>query len=168
LPREAHARLRWEVAEAVNALEPAPVDDARLGQVNRYLRYRARLNGEIERLQAGVALMVRSIQSRINTVDYLYRASAEELIGRMLAGGKLRSIKTPYGVVGFRKSPAHLEVIDKDVVLQAVLAGFLPDRCRVVKADVGKVALNELFKSTGEIPVGTDLVPKRDSFYIRH
>ena len=79
-----------------------------------------------------------------------------------IAKGKAKSIKLLGGTVGFRSSPAHLEITDEAAALAA-----LPDDCKRVKVEVNKTAVKKRIEETGEIPAGCDLVAGDVRWYIQ-
>ena len=75
--------------------------------------------------------------------------------------GKTKHVKLLGGEVGFRQSPARLEVIDTDAALSS-----LPESCIRIKKEVDKTATKKLIETTGELPDGVELVPGEVRFYV--
>ena len=97
------------------------------------------------------------------------KLETEQIVTAHLAGAKKRSITTPWGTVGFRKQSARLVVEDESEVILQVEMKNLPDNiCKETRRlDINKTALNDHWKSTGEIPEGCTLQPEQDRFFVK-
>ncbi len=150
--------------EAIDVGQLARDEDERL--LHRYCRRRQQLTAEITRVKEQTAAMLRDLERQVESLDWCLRGRVEEITRSRLTG-RTRSVKTPWGTVGFRKHPTGIEVADEAAVIEAVLSGDLPNDVTRTKVEVSKSALNEVFRSTGEVPPGCDLVPERDDFYVK-
>lgn len=105
-------------------------------------------------------------------------ADAEWFLGRFGAqlaeftekhlSGKKKSLSLPAGVVGFRKAPAQVQVVDEPALLEWAKAEA-PEIVVVVPATerVSKSEINLWVKSTGEVPPGAIVVPEEERFYVK-
>lgn len=156
--------IRAEVdATELGNYEPAD-DGERL--LCRYVRLRQLRQMELSRIKDQMQAMVRSLQSQINGLDYVFQQQAAEIVKAKLGNGKARSIKTPWGTLGFRKQAAKLEIIDEQALIDAACGTGLAV-CLKTVFSVNKSMLNDWVKKTGEIPTGCEFVPERDVFYVK-
>jgi phage host-nuclease inhibitor protein Gam len=115
----------------------------------------------IARIRARVADITRSDrESRERLVQMLHPWGAVEIA--IAKAGKARSVKLIGGTIGFRQSPARLEVTDEAAAIAA-----LPAECVRVKKEVDKTAVKELIEKSGEVPPGVALVPGEVTFYVK-
>lgn len=128
--------------------------------IAKYLRVRQRIVSEIESAKEWFELFKSRQQSRLRALDYVCGEQVQRDTIAALQGVKTKSLSTPWGVVGFRKSPAKIVVLDE----QAVMAN---DKFVRVKQELNKAALNEYFKITGDVPDGCDVEPEHEQFYVR-
>lgn len=80
-------------------------------------------------------------------------------------GGRRRSVNLPGGVVGFRRAPAGLDVVDEGKLLawcRMHLRGAV-----VVRESVAKTAIVEHVEGTGEVPDGLAVRAAGDRFYVK-
>lgn len=137
-------------------------------RILQYLRRRGQVLAELDHVQEQTASMIRSLQSKVKGLDYVFQSHARTFAQQQLAGKKAKSIKTPFGTMGFHTSPAILEIVSEDQVMEAVALGELPAACvRQPAPQVAKAALNDVFKSTGEIPPGCKIVGPSEHFYVK-
>ncbi len=158
------------VREFVEPVDPGPLADTDEKKLlYRVLRVRAQVAAEIIRVKAASKAMLDELEGRLKSIDFVYEGQVAD-ITRGLLTGKAKSVKTPFGTVGFRKQPQKLEVEDEDKILAAVLAGDLPDEFMrtETRTTVAKSIINEAFEKTGEIPPGCVVRPECDAFYIKH
>jgi phage host-nuclease inhibitor protein Gam len=112
-----------------------------------------------------VAFVIARLKERLEHITATDRASVERLTDMLRPWANVeiakragpRSVKTLAGVVGFRQSPARVEVTS--------LEG-LPESCIRIKKEADKAAIKALIESTGEIPDGVELVPGDVKFYV--
>lgn len=100
--------------------------------------------------------------------DTLVRRWAERLKSEIedrlsREGGKKRSFETALGKCGRRLVPAKLTIADMDAAVQWCIDNEMGE---ALKTTVGVAPLKDHWKSTGEIPDGTDLVPEEDAVFI--
>jgi hypothetical protein len=144
----------------VETADPGPLaQDEETRLLYRYLRIRAQAVAELTTLKDQMAAMVRSAESRVKSLDYVYSEFAARITAAKIAGGKSKSLKTPFGTVGFRAQRAALVVVD---------AAMVPVAFKTLKQDVvvNKVALNEHWQTTGEVAPGCDVTDARETFYL--
>jgi hypothetical protein len=157
---DAEAEHVAAIRAQVESADPGPMaqdDDTRT--FYRYLRIRAQAVAELTTLKDQMAAMVRSAESRVKSLDYVYSEFAARVTAAKLAGGKSKSLKTPFGTVGYRTKNAALVVVD---------ASAVPDEFKSLKTEevLSKAKLNEHFKLSGEVPPGCDVAPVTDKFYL--
>lgn len=147
----------------------ATTDDERT--LHRYVKRLTSLADERTRLVEQTASMLASIDSKAKGIEYVYAGLVQDITRRLLAAqhGKAKSIKTPFGTVGFRRQAAKLVVIDElQVIAEAggnvAMAGVVET---VTEVRLSKSKLNEYFVVTGEIPPGTEVVPERENFFCK-
>lgn len=161
-----------EVDESAVRAEVSAVDVGTLprsdaeASLYRYVRAKAQLQDEIARVKAGAASMIAALERRIAGLDFVYRQEVIHTVKSMLRG-KARSVKTPYGVAGFRKCGGGVTVTDPEALLTAVVNGSLPPALRREKVEVNKAAVNDLYKKTGELPIGCEPIPEGEEFYVK-
>jgi hypothetical protein len=121
-----------------------------------------------------------------------YGAQLEAWLKRALdeRGGRRRSISLPAGLVGLRAEPARLVVSDQEALIEWCRS-HLPEAVQVrieavggealqmetwVKAHcvdarqcvaVGKATVNNYFADCGELPPGTEVVPRQDVLTVK-
>jgi len=126
--------------------------------LHRYLRRRSQIEAERDRVKELTKAMIASMDSQIAALDYLFMKPAEDTARRLLDGKKVKSIKTPFGTVGFRTNPARLEIIDETKV---------PWEFVKMSPSIEKAKLNEHFKNTGELPDGCKLTDAEEKFFVK-
>jgi len=162
-----------EACALVEATDAGPMADTEeKRELYRILRCRARLAAELVRVKAAAESMVRQLSSQLAGIDSFYGPSLRALTRQLLLAqrGKAKSVKTPFGVVGFRHQGERLVLDDAAAILAAVDAGHLPEdlvKIETTRRPV-KAALDQLYESTGEIPPGCLVQPALDAFYVKH
>lgn len=150
-----------EIERETNAIDIGgygDTDNERL--LARYLRRMGQLNDEAKRLKEWHERLKSRIEAQRKGLEYVYSALAEQAARELLVGSKRKSISTPWGTAGFRKQAAKLIVQDEAKVLAN--EAFVR-----VKKELNKTALNEHFKSTGDVPDGCDVEPECEKFYAK-
>lgn len=152
-------------AEALDVGElPASEDERMLYQ---YLRRRSQIQSEIERVSENAKAMISALASKLNGLDYVYKAQAAAVVSAMLADKKAKSIRTPFGMAGYRKSNVSVELVDEDRLISEAESNLdLMELVRVRK-EVNKAAVVEFFRRTGEVPPGCEVVPEKEQFYVK-
>lgn len=130
--------------------------------VTDYLRLVARYEAERERIQAGAAALLRRVESKLRSLEFLRGSEVRAATARLIAGKKTKSFATVYGTAGFRRLPERLAVVDED----AILAPFIRTETKTVQS-IDRAALTEHYKATGEIPAGCDVKPAEEVFYAK-
>lgn len=155
--------IRAELA-AVDVGDVARTDDEK--QLHRYVKYRYRLTSEYTRLKDQMQAMLAGLQGQIDRLDSVAGSAAAAITQKLLAGGKLKSMKTPWGKVGFRAQQDEIEVLDEEAVKDQVAMGKLPESIQRVKIEISKSELNKYIKTSGEVPAGVKVTPRDDKFYV--
>lgn len=82
-----------------------------------YLEKRSEKQSEIDRLNQrlsdyteNIKALIRSEESDIDHLDFKFKLQAQEFVSEQLGDGKSRSIRTPFGVAGFRKKQGSVTV----------------------------------------------------------
>lgn len=130
----------------------------------RYLRRLSQLADERQRVNDWAEKRIKAIESQAKGVEYVMGGLARDIARRMLAGAKKKSISTPWGTAGFRKSAARLFIADPDKLLAAAVEH--PEWVKVEKKPV-HAAVAEYFKTTGDIPAGCDVKPEEEKFFTK-
>jgi hypothetical protein len=169
------AAVRADLTEIVKAevdrTDAGPIADTEEKRLlYRVMRRRAAIVGEIARVKSCMKAMVDGLEAMLVAVDQVYGDQCREVTAALIAGGKARSLKTPYGVAGFRKQPQALVVEDEDAIIAAVLEGTAPEDWVTTKTEtsVARSKVKAKFEETGEIPPGCVVRPESDQFYMKH
>lgn len=164
-----------DIIDDVNATDPGSIADNRTEEeqlLHQVMRRRASLEAELRLLKEQTAAMIRETQNRLAALDYVYRPILEEIAARMIEGKKSKSIKTPFGVVGFRARPAHIEIVDENAIYAAAIDpnAKLPDDIvrRKIEISINKEVINSLWKEANIVVPGCEIVPESETFYMRH
>jgi hypothetical protein len=148
--------MRAEADAELAAANPSPLartnDDAFL---ERYVRTMGRYADEKARVSAGCDSIIADITRKEYIVRVCMEQRAMEIV-RMRLTGKKRSVKTPWGSVGFTKILARVEVAD---------AAELPDEYLRRVPDLS--ALVALYRKTGEIASGCREVEGGEKFGLK-
>lgn len=152
--------VRAAIQIEVENVDPGPMardDDERL--LYSYLRLRAQVAAELTRVKDQMGAMIREQEGKLKSLDWVLLPSAERIAREKLHGAKARSLKTPFGTVGFRKVGGGLAVVD---------AGAVPDAFKTIKREevINRAELAAHFKATGELPPGCSITPKTDKFFV--
>ncbi len=156
-------------ADAIRA-EVAAMDIEGYGQSDdertlaRYLRRLAQIADERARVKEWCERRLASLESQERGIEYVYGALARDITRRMLAGGKKKSIATPWGTAGFRTQAARLVIAEPEKLL--LLEAEHPEWVKVEKKPV-HAAVNEYFKTTGDIPAGCEITPEQEKFFTK-
>jgi phage host-nuclease inhibitor protein Gam len=138
-------------------------DDAIL---HRYLRRRSQLAAEITHVKEQTDAMLRQLQNQLNGIDYVYGPIVHDIARRKLDGKKQKSLKTPFGTVGFRKVPGGINVTDEETLIGMAALNGTYEKFVAVKRVVVKSAVNEHFKQSGEVLPGCEAYPEREKFFV--
>ena len=143
------------------------VSDAEL-ELSHYLRVQNAIDAEMDRLEVNFIEMTKQLAAKKEWFQRQYGARAE-MACKSLLRGKSKSVKTLYGMAGFRTVKPLLVVEDEVAIIDNAEAGQLPGNIVRVKltTTIDKQALNQLYEETGEVPVGCSLRPQEERFYIK-
>ncbi len=159
-----HDEIKREVESTDPGTLPLTEDEKLLYRV---LRRRGNILAEIERIKTCSAAMIAQLESKLNGIEYVYGPAIESITRHMLAGRKERSIKTAFGVVGFRKVPENIDITDENALKDAIEKGYQPKDMVKLVVSIVKSAVVSHFKKTGEIPPGCEVKAEMDKFYIK-
>jgi len=156
-----------EVQAELDLLDTPGVDSEEEAALHKYVRLHARIDAEEEAVKAQFAAILRNLDNRRKGLDYVMGGLAKSVTERMLVGKKQKSLKLPWGTVGFRTSATKLDVEDPETVIGAAKedpsrAGWIR-----IKEEVNRTALTDYFKSTGEIPPGCKVIDEHQTFYVK-
>jgi hypothetical protein len=123
---------------------------------------------EIEKVKASADKLVLDIQGWQDRKTAQHQSQIDFLSARMesyLRHQRLKSLQLPPGTIGLRKQQPKIEIIDEVVfyenadptILRRVPESFEPNL----------KAIKERLKTTGEIPLGTDLIEQDSKFYYK-
>jgi hypothetical protein len=144
----------------------------------------AAATAEPEAADAAPALDVEAIKAEVAGVDigklardedesillrYLRRRQqvAMEIAGRKLAKSKIKSIKTPFGQVGFRKVNGGIVVTDEDKLIALAMRDKAYKALIRVDVNLQKSSINDHFKTSGEIPPFCELGADEERFFVK-
>lgn len=141
--------------------------------VEWYLRKLREKQSEIDTIKAQAAAMVKAIENDMNGLKYCYEAQVEEWTRQQLSeqGGKAKSVKTFQGTVGFRTTPAGINLVNP---LQALLHAkqhasdfpYVPFREEIDTQIYVETARRKL-EETGELLPGLAHTPACEKFSVR-
>ena len=144
------------------AYEPTDYNDRTLCA---YLRQCQQIESETARVKQQMEAMLAALGSRRSRLDWLYLPEVQRIVDERLRGKKAKSIKTPWGTAGYRTLQPKLEIMDVTKLLAAADTRPEMNYLIVVQRSIGQAKLNDFFKTTGELPDGVDLIPKREKFF---
>ncbi len=137
------------------------------GSANWVIRRIVEARAYAERVAAWA--QIESRRARREEAFFLLRfggqleAWAQEQIAQR--GGRQKSLNLPSGRIGFRTAPPKLVIYDESALL-AWARQHCPQAVEAVER-VRKVALNEHFTDTGEIPPGAKFDPQHQTIFIK-
>lgn len=157
------ADLKAEIdATDLTPLQPKDDDEARLWRFSK--RY-SLLVAERELIKHNLEIALRRIDGQLKQMER-WLPELEPIVKGLLRG-KTRSVKTPWGTLGFRKVNDCLEITDEQRLLAAATANEVLRGQIVVKRSLPKSALNDYFKTTGDLLDGVEVKPGGDKFYVK-
>lgn len=163
--------------EIAGLSEISPNEDLK-SQTEKYLERRARVNARAEGLRremdvliAGVRerfeTMIREQESRIKWLDHVFGPGAQAFAAERLSGGKAKSLKLPWGTIGFRAKPERFAVLQPDAALEwakANLPGAVQVKESVLVSEIPQAARPHLPAGVFEWrQAGTE-----QEFYVKH
>lgn len=163
---EAIEAVATAVRAEVDAVDPGPMatdDDTKT--LYRYLRLRMYATAELTSLKDQMDAMVRSAESRVKTLDHFYSEFAARVVAAKIKGSVARSIKTPFGTLGFRASKPRSVVGDEAAAIEA-LTKLGQAQCVRRTPSIDKAELDKYIAATGEMPDGVDMTDGGDVFYL--
>lgn len=104
---------------------------------------------------------LESKQKKVNsTIEYL-----SNQMKNYLQTEKLKSLSLPNGIIGLRKQPDTIEIIDEELFMSKANPQFIKHLPETYTPDMK--AIKDHMKSTGELPEGAELRSKSEKFYYR-
>jgi hypothetical protein len=134
-----------------------PEADEERALVLRYHRRVTAKKDEIERVKEAHRKLVNRLESDLKGLDYVYTASVSAIVRKWLTG-KMRSIATPWGRIGFRNVPPRVSVPDPAAFVMGCPAAF-------VSLSPNLKAISAAIKETGEVPKGVEVGEAEERFY---
>lgn len=140
-------------------------DDAAEATLERWQAEAAKLAGLKARRAAIITnldAMEKVVQRRLDWLEASNLSDLDAWCRHRTAGGKSRSVRTPYGTVGLRKLPARVEITDQEAAIAWAEAND-PDRVVITKR------LHSAGLATREdLPADAfKVVPPSDRCYVR-
>lgn len=132
----------------------------------KYIRVSLRLEDEAARVKAQCEAILKGIEQRRKGLEYIYGGMARHVTAAKLGTGKSKSLKTPWGTVGYRKTPAHLKIRDAAGIIQVAKASKMVGWFKT-KEEPSQTGLLDYFKRTGEVPFGCEVEPAFEKFYVK-
>lgn len=147
---------------SIDTLEKAEWALDKIGKAeNRIQRFTELVAKRKTEMDARLAEVTKPDRETVSRMGEMIRPWAELEIAK---AGKRKSMQLMGGEVGFRQSPARLEVDDPDAAVVALEAEH--PECVRVKKEVAKTEVKKLIESTGMMPAGVRLVAGEIRFYI--
>jgi len=117
---------------------------------------------EIGRIQARANELKQAVAAREEWLVANYGHILEDFARQELEGQKARSVSLLAGKVGFRKSPASVEIVDADAALV-----WAKTNCEdAIKESILKTPIKKYIEETGEVPTGVEYLLGEDKFYM--
>lgn len=143
----------------------------------RLVRYIRRLETERDRVADQMGAILKGLDARISYVRSKYGPQMEQTTRQLLEGKKERSIKTPFGTVGFHLVGQRVICKDEKALAESganhlVKMGDDQTGHFVLFEEVKRIKpsfenINSFFDLTGEVPPGCELIEDHDSFYVK-
>jgi hypothetical protein len=129
-------------------------------------------NDTRERLKAGYDAMVRAIDRQQAALEYRWGTKLQQEVDRQFSEGvKGKSIRNPFGTIGYRKIPAGAKLVDKDEALAWAKENY-PNAVKLehtitVPDELDWQSLKSYIKDTGEEVPGIEYTDEIQSFYVK-
>lgn len=132
-----------------------------------YLRRIGEAKDAIERVKAASARQINRIEAEMKRIIERYGGEVEAKVAESIKGTGRKSIDTPFGRAGFRKTAARRSVAIDDIDTACDAAeDMAPD---AIRRTLSKTVLRNLFETTGLTLPGTHIeetVPE-NRFYVK-
>ena len=125
----------------------------------------ARYKAEQDKLAQNYAKMAKECDNRDASIEWKWGQMIKELVAGKIKGMKQRSIKTLFGVVGYRKKPAKVVRYIRDKFSGVEVLAWAKENCPdVVSSNTTESVV------LGELPETCELIwiedkPERDEFF---
>jgi hypothetical protein len=130
--------------------------------LHRFLRRRAAAVAELARVKENNERIERALAGKVKGIDFVYQATVAAIVAQKIEGTKSKSVKTPWGVAGFRTVAAKVEVTDMDKFITTA-----PETLLRRKVEPNMVAISEVVKTSGEVPTGCVIRDAEERFYAK-
>jgi len=150
--------------------ELSPDDGADVALIDRVLRMISRRQDEILRIKAYADREMPRLKREIESITGWMGPRVEDAVSRLVHGGKIKSVRRPWGVAGFRNRSKPVLVADPNDA--DALADWcktnLPDGVHLgtPAASLQKEVIASYIQGGGECPLATIKQPGVD-FYMR-
>lgn len=122
------------------------------------------VDDEIDRLEEQHRRRVKQLENEKTFFEERFSRELEAFVKANLDGRK-KSIDFPHGRAGFRKSRETIEIVDKDRNLEWAKKNC-PNAVRKREYTTKTEQVKHL-KETGELPVGCELKPSQNRFFVK-
>lgn len=153
----------WEIQTQTSAdwaLQRVAECQAEAGQVE------AQYEAAVRRLRAKADQLVARATRGANYFSFKLQVWAEHNKATLLKG-KAKSVSLLHGKVGWRKKGGNLRVDDKDALVAWLSAQPIESGLYRIKVEPEMKAIQDLCRTTGEVPPGTTCVPEYDDIYVK-
>lgn len=168
--QEAADELASQVGEELAAMDGDPaVDDEQVDLLHRYVRLRRHYAADLEAIHRQYDRLRSRAVAKLDALDARYGPQAAAVAKALIhaAGGRRKSIDTPWGRAGFRAGRDKLIVADDQAFARWAEAhghGELVQRKETLAVD--KKATLALIQSNGEELPGVMVEEATDRFYV--
>ena len=137
-------------------------------ELRRGIAYIARRADELERVKRECAALIRQAESELRSAEWVLLPRLRTIAAVLLEGSKRKSIQTPYGKAGFRRTPERLVLIDEEALFAAWSEQQVPGDLISVETrhKFHASALQEHYKQTGEVLPGCEVRGSEETFYV--
>ena len=127
------------------------------------------IQGEQKFIKNQYESMKNDLDSAEKRIFRIFASFLEDLAHRLINanGGKKKSIKLPWGTLGFRKGQDRIEILDEAAFIEMVKSDPELSMSDILsyKASISKTQLMEKFKADGEIPDHCEFIEATDKFF---
>lgn len=130
-----------------------------LSAVEWYIKKLLGLQHDIETIKTNAADIIGSLEKQIKSIEYLYKGQFIQEVKRHIPENR-KSVKTLWGSAAFRKVPAKVEIVDKELIpaeYSREVVGYELDKEKIKTAAI----------EDGVIIPGIYITAARDELYIK-
>jgi hypothetical protein len=135
-----------------------------------YTRKIGEYNDTRQRLQAGYEAMVRAIDRQQAALEYRWGTKLQQEVDRQFSEGvKGKSIRNPFGVIGYRAVHKDAKLVDEDSAFVWAKEHY-PDAIKPPKTipeSLNWAALKKYILETGEDVPGIEYTDEYQKFYVK-